>query len=274
MHRHPAPKRSVSRPRQRGAAALDAIAERLSAGGFIAPREEARELLAAAGANASLLEQMLARRLSGEPLAWICGRTRFCGIELAIDRSVYVPRCHTELVARGAAALLDHGGTAIDLCTGSGAVARVLMEMRPRARVIATDVDSRAVACARRNGVDALLGNLFAPLPLTVRGRVDIVVAVVPYVPTCELPMLQRDTFTFEDTLAYDGGSDGVDILRRVIAESPTWLRARGALVLELGRGQLDVIANDLKTAGFDDVQRITDEDGDLRGIRATRTQN
>ena len=274
MHSHPAPKRSVSNPRQRGVDAVDAIAERLSSGGFIAPREEAGELLAAAGENGSLLEQMLARRLMGEPLAWICGRTRFCGIDLTIDRSVYVPRWHTELVARAAAALLHRSGTAIDLCTGSGAVARVLLQRHPRARVIATDVDSRAVACARRNGVDALLGSLFAPLPHTVRGRVDLVVAVVPYVPTCELPLLQRDTFTFEETLAYDGGPDGVDILRRVITESPKWLRAGGALVLELGRGQLNGIANDLQTAGFDDVQPITDEDGDLRGIRAARTQN
>ena len=258
--------------RHRGAA-LDAIAERLGAGGFIAPRGEARELLAAAGENALLLKQMLARRLSGEPLAWICGRTRFCGIELTIDRSVYVPRCHTEPVARRAASLLNRGGTAIDLCTGSGAVARVLKEMRPQAQVIATDIDSRAVVCARRNSVDALPGSLFSPLPLTVRGRVDVVVAVVPYVPTCELPMLQRDTFTFEDRLAYDGGPEGVDILRRVIAESPTWLRAGGALVLELGRGQLDVIAKDLQTAGFDDVQRITDEDGDLRGISARTSE-
>jgi release factor glutamine methyltransferase len=274
VHRQPAPKRSVSKPRHCGAAALDAVAKRLSAGGFIAYGEEARELLAAAGENASLLEHMLARRLRGEPLAWICGRTRFCGIELTIDSSVYVPRWHTELVAHCAAALLHHSGTAIDLCTGSGAVARVLQEMHPRARIIATDVDSCAVACARRNGVDALFGSLFAPLPLTVRGRVDVVVAVVPYVPTCELPLLQRDTFTFEDTLAYDGGPDGVDILRRVIAESTTWLRAGGALVLELGRRQLDVIANDLQTAGFNNVQPIIDEDGDLRGISSTRALN
>jgi release factor glutamine methyltransferase len=250
--------------------ALDAIAERLSAGGFIAAREEAAELLAAAGADASRLEQMLARRLRGEPLAWICGRTRFCGIELSIDTGVYVPRWHSELIARRAAELLDDGRIAIDVCTGSGAVACVLMEMRPRARVIATDVDSRAVACARRNGVDALLGNLFAPLPLNVRGRVDIVVGVVPYVPTFKLAMLQRDTFTFEDALAYDGGADGVDTLRRVIVESPTWLRGGGALVLEVGTDQLDAIADNLDAAGFDDIQSIVDKDGDLRGVSAT----
>jgi release factor glutamine methyltransferase len=280
LHGNPLFKRYLAEPKcaeamtqpQRGVAALDAIAERLSAGGFVAPHEEARELLAAAGANTSRLEEMLACRLRGEPLAWICGRTRFCGIELTIDRSVYVPRWHTELVAHAAAALLHHSGTAIDLCTGSGAIARVLLERHPRARVIATDVDARAITCARRNGVDALLGSLFAPVADTVRGRVDVVVAVVPYVPTCELPMLQRDTFTFEETLAYDGGPDGVDILRRVIAESPAWLRAGGTLVLELGRGQLNVIANDLQTAGFDDVQPITDEDGDLRGISTART--
>src|SRR5947208_4784217 len=120
MREHTGQKRS-------GPYALDAIVERLSAGGFIAAREEAHELLAAAGAEASLLEEMMGRRLCGEPLAWICGRTRFCDIELSIDPCVYVPRWHTEVVARCAVALLDDGGTAIDVCTGSGAVARVLM---------------------------------------------------------------------------------------------------------------------------------------------------
>jgi len=247
------------------------VEARLSAAGFIAAREEARELLAAAGGDLWLLEKMLQRRLSGEPLAWICGRTTFCGIELFIDTGVYVPRSHTEVIAQRAAELLGETGIAIDLCTGSGAVARVLRETRPRATVIATDLDARAVACAHRNGVDARLGDLFRPLPSDIRDRVDLIVAVVPYVPTSKLALLQRDTFRFENTLAYDGGTEGADTLRRVIAESPAWLRPGGVLMLEMGTDQQGSVARDLRAAGFHDLQSIIDQDGDPRGICAIR---
>src|SRR5207302_1592771 len=102
--------------------------------------------------------------------------------------------------------------------TGSGAIARVLTTARPGARVVASDLDARAVACALTNGVEVYAGDLFGPLPQTLEGRVDVVVGVVPYVPTRELPLLQRDTFTFETPLSYDGGPDGAGILRRVLA--------------------------------------------------------
>jgi release factor glutamine methyltransferase len=103
-----------------------------------------------------------------------------------------------------------------------------------------------------------------------MRGHVDVVVAVVPYVPTRELPLLQRDTFTFEGTLAYDGGSDGTEILRRVVEESPSWLRSEGTLLLELGGDQADLLSGDLERHGFTDVAVLADEDGDVRGVEAT----
>ena len=131
-------------------------------------------------------------------------------------------------------------GAAIDVCTGAGAIAKTLMARRPGARVVATDVDERAVACARRNGVDAHRGDLLAPLPRALEGRVDVVVGVVPYVPTPDLPLLQRDTLTFESTLSYDGGQDGTALLRRVVADSPRFLRRGGALLLELGGEQAE----------------------------------
>ena len=141
---------------------------------------------------------------------------------------------------------LPADGAAIDVCTGAGAIARTLMARRPGARVVASDVDERAVACARRNGVDAHRGDLLAPLPHALEGRVDVVVGVVPYVPTRDLPLLQRDTLTFESTLSYDGGEDGTALLRRVAAESPRFLRHGGALLLELGGEQADALRDDL----------------------------
>jgi release factor glutamine methyltransferase len=211
---------------------------------------------------------LVERRLTGEPLAWITGSVEFCGRVLAVEEGVYVPRWQTELLAQRALARLPEGGVAVDLCTGCGAIAAVLAS-RPGARVVATDVDPRAVACARRNGVEALVGDLFAPLPALAAGSVDVVAGVVPYVPTGELSLLQRDTFTFETPLAYDGGPDGCAFLRRAIAGAAAVLRPGGALLLELGGEQASLLAPDL--GAFDEVAVLRDEDGDVRGIEAIK---
>ncbi|MGN6380603.1 MAG: N5-glutamine methyltransferase family protein [Gaiellales bacterium] len=248
---------------------LDDVAASLAEAGFLAPREEAHALLASAGGDRASLDSLLARRLTGEPLAWITGSTLFCGLEIRIEPGIYVPRPHTELIARRAAERLPDDGRAVDLCTGSGAVARVLMAARPEARIVATDLDERAVACARANGVDAYPGDLFDPLADELAGRIDVVVGAVPYVPTHELRLLQRDTFTFESPLSYDGGEDGTDLLRRALAESRRFLRPGGALLLELGGDQAGALARDMAGLGFTDVIELRDEDGDLRGIEA-----
>ena len=195
---------------------LDALTDLLWEAGFVAADEEAEDLLGTSAGDGELLDRLVARRLTGEPIAWITGRISFCGLELHVDPGVYVPRWHTEALARRAAERLPAEGTAIDLCTGTGAIAAVLHAARPAARVVATDLDERSVVCARANGVEAYPGDLFAPVPGELRGRVDVVAGVVPYVPTPSLSLLQRDTFAFESALSYDGGEDGADVLRRV----------------------------------------------------------
>jgi release factor glutamine methyltransferase len=247
-----------------------AIAARLAAAGFIAAEDEAAELNARAAGDPDLLGTLLRRRLTGEPLAWITGRTSFCGHEIRVDAGVYVPRWHSEALVRRAVARLPADGVAIDLCTGTGAVAKALKASRPAARVVASDIDGKAVACAAANGVDAYHGDLFAPLPRGLEGRVDVVVAIVPYVPTSALPTLQRDTFSFESTLAYDGGPDGTAVLRRVLRESPGYLRPGGASLLELGGTQAEALAGDLDSLRYDDVHILIDSDSDVRGIEAT----
>jgi len=249
---------------------LEALATLLSSAGFIAAEEEAEELYTCAAGDAGLLDSLVERRLTGEPLAWITGTIAFCGVKIRIDPGVYVPRWQSEPLARRATQRLPARGVAIDLCTGSGAVAKTLMTHHLRARVVASDIDARAVACATANGVEAYLGDLYAPLPRVLEGRVDVVVGVVPYVPTHALPLLQRDTFTFESPLAYDGGDDGSDVLRRVIADSPRFLRRGGALLLEIGGNQADALSVELARAGYVDVNVLADEDGDTRGIEAT----
>jgi release factor glutamine methyltransferase len=249
---------------------LAALAALLSGAGFVAAEEEAHELLACAAGDAERLDSVVRRRLTGEPLAWITGSVWFCGLEIRVDPGVYVPRWQSEPLARRAVEHLPSNGVAIDLCTGSGAIAKTLITYHPGARVVASDVDERAVACATANGVEVYRGDLFAPMPRTLEGRVDVVVGVVPYVPTPELSLLQRDTLTFESTLSYDGGLDGTDILRRVLAGSPRFLRRGGALLLELGGEQANELGDDLARLGYFDVTVLVDEDSDVRGIEAT----
>ena len=241
--------------------------------GFISADEESQQLLAFAAGDAGVLQSAVRRRLTGEPLAWITGRVTFCDVEIRVDRDVYVPRWLSEPLARRAVARLPECGVAIDLCTGSGAIATVLRTRRPQARVVASELDPSAVACAAANGVEVYRGDLFSPLPAELAGRVDVVVGVVPYVPTPELPLLQRDTFTFESVLSYDGGPDGADILRRVLHDSTRFLRRGGALLLELGGDQADALADELNRLGYGDVGILTDEDGDVRAIEATLDQ-
>jgi release factor glutamine methyltransferase len=249
----------------------------LARSGFVAPEEEAAELLACATSpdgrvDGALLDALIGRRLTGEPLAWVTGSTTFCGLELHVDPGVYVPRWHTERLARRAAELLPPAGTVIDLCTGSGALARTLMASRPAARVLASDLDERAVSCARSNGVEAHRGDLFDAFGHAsgLGGTVDLVVAVVPYVPTGELAFLQRDTLAFESTLSYDGGTDGTAVLRRVLEDSPRFLRPGGVVLLELGGEEADVLEDDLCRLGYVDVALLLDDEDDVRGLEAT----
>jgi release factor glutamine methyltransferase len=96
------------------------------------------------------------------------------------------------------------------------------------------------------------------------------VVGVVPYVPTAALALLQRDTLTFESPQSYDGGPDGTDILRRVLTESPRYLRPGGTVLVELGGEEADALSGDLSRLGYVDVAVLLDDDDDVRGLEAT----
>jgi release factor glutamine methyltransferase len=242
----------------------------LSGAGFVAAAEEAGELLACAAGDAELLESLVGRRLTGEPFAWITGSVSFCGLEVPVDPGVYVPRWQSEPLARRAVERLPANGIAIDLCTGAGAMAKVLATSRPGARVVASDLDERAVACAAANGVEAYCGDLFTVLPRTLEGHADVVVGVVPYVPTPALALLPHDTLVFESPLSYDGGRDGTDVLRRVLTESPRFLRRGGALLLELGGEQADALGDDLSRLGYVDAVVLVDLAGEVRSLEAT----
>ena len=245
------------------------ITTRLRAAGCVAAAEEAAALVDAAGGDPERLAALVERRCNGEPLAWLVGSVRFCGETIVVHPGVYVPRWQTQPLAEEAARRLPPTGAAADLCTGAGAIAVVLARRRPLARVVATELDRTAADCARANGVAVIDGDLFDPLPLDLRGRLDVVTAVVPYVPTDALHLLPRDVLAHEPRLALDGGQDGLRLLRRVVAEAGPWMRSGGSLLLELGADQADQLAPDLRLKGFVEVERLVDEEGDLRGVCA-----
>jgi release factor glutamine methyltransferase len=249
------------------ASVLDALA----AGGSVEPGAEADALLEAADDGVGPIDRLLARRLDGEPLPWITGWVWFCDERILVDPGVFVPRPQTEALARRAVALLPADGIAVDLCTGSGAIAVVLRSARPAASVIATDVDPVAVACARRNGVEALSGDLDEPFPLSLRERVDVVTAVVPYVPTEELHLLPRDVLAHEPARALDGGPGGTAVLERAALVAERWLRPGGSVLLELGGDQADELSATMTDAGLTAIRVHRDDEGRDRAIEARR---
>jgi release factor glutamine methyltransferase len=247
----------------------DAVVARLERAGCINASEEADQLRAAT-TTAEQLEAALTRRAAGEPLAWITGRTSFCGMTLHVDPGVYVPRRQTESLAEKAGARLPATGRAADLCTGSGAVAAHLRAVAPDARIVAVDSDPLAVRCARSNRVTAIVGDLGAPL---ASDSFDLVTAVAPYVPTGALAFLPRDVTDHEPRAALDGGADGLHVVRRAIADAARLLRVGGSIVLEIGGDQLDPTTAALADAGFAEIEPWSDGEGDLRGIAAVHTR-
>ena len=245
---------------------LAAVTDRLWLAGCVAADEEA-VLLLATDPDPNTLDAWLARREQGEPLAWITGTMTFCGRTLHVVPGVYVPRVQTEELATRAASLLPPGGWAVDLCTGAGAVAAHLQAAVPAAAVVGVDIDRRAAACARANGVAVAVADLAEPLHGDA--RFDVVTAVAPYVPTDDLRFLPADVQRHEPRLALDGGADGLDQVRRVVAAAHRLLRPGGWLLQEAGGDQDAALAPALASAGFGEVTPWWDEDGDLRGIAA-----
>jgi release factor glutamine methyltransferase len=251
----------------------DRVADRLARAGCVAAGDEADELVAAAGGDGAVLDALLARREQGEPLAWVTGWADVAGLRVRVRPGVYVPRPQSVPLALRAAELLPARGVAVDLCTGSGAVACVLARARPHARVVATDLDPLACAVAAENGAEngvrVYEGHLAEPLPADLTGHADVVVAVPPYVPSREIAFLPRDARDHEPLLALDGGLEGTTVLADVVAAAGRLLHRGGTLLVELGGNQDAALAGPLDTAGFGPPRRHEDADGDLRGLEA-----
>jgi release factor glutamine methyltransferase len=209
--------------------------------------EDEARLLVSVARTPDELAEMVDRRVAGLPLEHVLGWAEFCGLRIAVEPGVFVPRRRTEFLVRHAVALARPGEVILDLCCGAGAMGAALAAAVPRAEVHAADIDPAAIRCARRNIAGprghVCEGDLYAPLPGALRGRVGILVANVPYVPTGEIRFLPPEARAHEPLLALDGGTDGLDVLRRVAGGAPGWLAPGGHLLIETSDRQAPLAA-------------------------------
>jgi release factor glutamine methyltransferase len=252
---------------------VPSVVARLRAAGCVFAEDEAALLIDAAG-SATELDELVRRRTEGLPLEQVVGWAEFCGLRIALDPGVFVPRRRSEFLAHLAvAAARDRPGPVVDLCCGAGALAAVVAATVDGADPYAADVDAAAVACARRNlPADRVFeGDLFAALPADLRGRVTVLIANAPYVPTSELEFMPAEARLYEAEVALDGGPDGLSVQRRVITEAPAWLATGGVLVVETSERQAAGTAGAMVAAGL--ATRVeSDPELDATVVLGTRT--
>jgi release factor glutamine methyltransferase len=251
---------------------VDDVAETLRAAGCVFAEAEAGLLVEAATTPEDLLA-LVEQRVGGLPLEQVLGWAEFCGRRIAVEPGVFVPRRRTELLVREAARLCSAGSIVVDLCCGSGAVGVVLASTVPQLELYAVDIDPVSVRCARGNldGAGTVLeGDLDAPLPATLRGRVDVMVANAPYVPSGELELMPREARAHEPLVALDGGTDGVQIHRRIAAIASRWLRPGGWLGIETSGRQASATADAMSRNGLT-PRTVTDDSIEATVVSATR---
>ncbi|WP_405546765.1 putative protein N(5)-glutamine methyltransferase [Streptomyces phaeochromogenes] len=234
----------------------------LRSAGCVFAEDEARLILSTARTPAELTV-MVDRRVAGLPLEHVLGWAEFRGLRIAVEPGVFVPRRRTEFLVEQAVALAPEAPVVVDLCCGSGAVGAALAAALPGAELHAADVDPAAVRCARRNvgaGARVHEGDLFEALPRALRGRIGILAANVPYVPSGEVGLLPPEARDHEPLVALDGGGDGLDVLRRVAAEAPRWLAPGGSLLVETSERQAGLAVEILADAGLISRLEVSEE--------------
>jgi release factor glutamine methyltransferase len=229
------------------------IVTRLRAAGCVFAEDEARLLIAAARTPAEL-DAMVGQRVAGLPLEQVLGWAEFCGLRITVAPGVFVPRRRTEFLVRQAVALARPGDVIVDLCCGAGAIGAAMAAAVEGVEVHAADVDPAAVRCARQNlPADRVYqGDLYAPLPAVLPGRVAILAANVPYVPAREIELLPAEARAHEPRAALDGGADGLDVLRRVAIGAAVWLAPGGYLLSETSDRQAPLAEAVVTASGLD----------------------
>jgi release factor glutamine methyltransferase len=230
------------------------VVANLCAAGCVFAEDEAHILIGEADDDRHLAKMLRARR-SGIPLEHVVGWAEFCGRRVAVKPGVFVPRKRSEFLADCAVALIQPRAIVVDLCCGSGALAVAIAASVPGVQVHACDIDPVAVSCATRNlctyGVRVYRGDLFDALPVQLRGRVDVLVANTPYVPTDEIRLMPPEARDHEPWIALDGGRDGLHFHRRVASEANGWLAPGGCVLIETSREQAPMTLRCFADQGF-----------------------
>ncbi len=199
--------------------------------------EDEARIIVDSASSPDELATMVHRRAEGLPLEHVVGWAELCGRRYAVAPGVFVPRRRSELLVATAIALAHPGAIVVDLCCGSGALGAAVAAAVAGVELHAGDIDPAAVRCARENvaalGGHAYEGDLYDPLPARLHGRVDVLLANAPYVPTAAIALLPGEAREHEARVALDGGADGLDVHRRVAAGAPEWLAPGGSLMIE-----------------------------------------
>ncbi|MDM7489753.1 putative protein N(5)-glutamine methyltransferase [Rhodococcus sp. CSLK01-03] len=247
---------------------VTAVAATLRRAGCVFAEDEAR-LLIDAGRTPGDLADSVRRRAAGEPLEHVLGWTEFRGLRIHVAPGVFVPRRRSEFLVDRAVALAVPGAVVVDLCCGSGALGAAVAAAVAEVELHAADLDPAAVQCARRNlaalGGHVYEGDLYDALPAGLRGRVHLLLANVPYVPTSDLALLPADAREHEARIALDGGADGLDVLRRVAVAAGRWLAPGGHLLVESSEQQADGIAACFDRSGL--APQVVHSDDDFATV-------
>jgi release factor glutamine methyltransferase len=239
------------------------VAAQLRAAGCVYAEEEAEVLLSSAR-SPTQLRSMVEQRVVGRPLEHVVGWAEFCGQRYVVEAEVFVPRRRTEFLVQQGVLRASPGAVVVDLCCGCGAIGGAIASLLEEVELHAVDAQPAAVRCARQNlrgvGGGVYEGDLFRPLPAALRGRIHLLVVNAPYVPTTEVELLPREARLYEPRVTLDGGSDGLSIHRRVIAEAPRWLASGANLLFEATEQQALQLEEVLALHGLDPRTIRSDE--------------
>lgn len=225
------------------------------------------------------MEQVTARAVAGEPLAYILGEWDFYGLTLTVDKNVLIPRddtCALTEMAIRHALFLNETPRILDLCTGSGCIGLAMATRLKDARVTLADVSREALAVAKKNVTNLKLSNRVSCVQVDALqdapgflGKFDMIVSNPPYVTAAEMAELPTSVADYEPHLALFGGTDGLDFYRSIGAKFKSALKPEGLLCVEFGMGQGSAVSRILRENGFAIVERAKDAEGRERAMMA-----
>ena len=228
-----------------------------------------------------VIDDMVKRRLDGEPVAYLVGEWEFYGLPMNVNRDVLIPRVDTEVLAETAIKLmkLRSGHTRLlDLCTGTGCVGLAIAATVPDCRVALADNSERAIAVCKSNMIKNNISRNVTPIvlnalesPPALLGTFDAIVSNPPYIPTDDIKQLDKSVSKYEPVYALDGGPDGLDFFRAISSKWMGLLNKGGHMLFECGFGQAESVRKILEENGYKEIITHLDTQGIERVIQATR---